>query len=362
MKLKELSLRQFRNLHNVKLGFSEHINVFYGENGQGKTNLIEAIVFLSSARSFRVRNDKVLIQDNFEFGRIEAEMLSNGQDYSLLAVISQEGKYFEVNQQAIARLSDFIGYCNVVLFNPDDLNLFTTSPGVRRREFDYELGKLSKTYLQDLNRAQHLLKERNSYLKENEIDDLYLEILTNNLIDVSVSVMTSRNEFIAALNPVVNEYFKIISGMDIDISLQYESAVNLKENHFREELSRIYASSLQRDRQFGMTHRGFHREDIIFYMNGKPVSDVASQGQRRLIILAYKIALTKLIASLSGQYPILCLDDLFSELDAQRRYQVLKALPEDMQVFISTTDLSFLETNKPLRILEIKNGEVYQGG
>ncbi len=362
MKLQTLSLRQFRNLNDVNLSFSNHINVFYGDNGQGKTNLIESIVFLSSARSFRVRNDRVLIEHDENFARIEAKMDAKGKDYDLLAVISEDGKYFEVNQVSMARLSEFIGYCNVVLFNPDDLNLFITSPGVRRREFDYELGKISPEYLKKLNRAQHLLKERNSYLKEENIDELYLDILTQKLIEVSAEVIEYRKKFVDALNPHLEEYFAMISKMDEKVGMQYQSAIDLEQEDFIQSLEDIFSSSLQRDRKFGMTHRGFHREDILFIMDDQAVSELASQGQRRLIVLAYKMALTKLIHELSGEYPILCLDDLFSELDEQRRYEVLKVLPDEMQVFISTTDLSFLQTEKSLRVFEIENGKVYQGG
>lgn len=362
MKLETLTLRQFRNLHDVSLSFSDHINVFYGDNGQGKTNLIESIVFLSLARSFRVRNDQALIENGRSFARITSTLKTKSKNYDLVAVVSDEGKYFEVNKTSIPLLSEFIGYCNVVLFSPDDLNLFTASPSVRRREFDYELGKISPDYLKQLNRAQHLLRERNSYLKEDVIDEVYLELLTKKLIEVSAKIIETRRTFIEALNPYLAYYFEKISHMPEEITMQYDSCIDLSNDDYVNALEELFSSSLARDRKFGLTHRGFHREDVLFLMHDQPVSELASQGQRRLIVLAYKLALTNLIKDRTKEYPILCLDDLFSELDEKRRYQVLQALPSTMQVFISTTDLTFLDSKKSLNVFKIENGKVYQGG
>lgn len=169
MRISSIKLRQFRNISSLELNFDKNLNVFIGDNGQGKTNFIESIVYLSSGRSFRLQNDLGLIKANSKFAEVSADITKKSENTHLRAVISEEGKYFQVNHQSLGLMSDFIGNLNVVLFNPDDLQFFSSTPRKRRREIDFELGKISKKYMDHLSLASKLLSERNAYLKTNNI-------------------------------------------------------------------------------------------------------------------------------------------------------------------------------------------------
>ena len=357
MKINSVQLRQFRNLGNVDLKFNKNINVFIGNNGQGKTNFIEALVFLSSGRSFRLQNDINLVQSEKEFAEIKAELLKKQNSINLRAVISYMGKYFQVDQQSIPLMSDFIGYCNVVLFNPDDLQFFTSTPSRRRREIDFELGKISKKYMTHLSLATKLLSERNAYLKTSSLDQDYLQIISDQLVGESKYVIRLRDALVKKLEPMINEKFQYLSESESKIEIEYKSSISDIEN-IKNELHKKMESSLQRDLDFKMTHVGIHRDDYIFKMNGMPVSNVASQGQKRMIILAYKLALVDLINTSEKEYPILCLDDLFSELDKTRRKRVLMALNENLQVFITSTDKQFIDITDEVAVFNVIEGEI----
>ena len=339
------------------MNFEKNINVFIGNNGQGKTNFIEALVYLSSGRSFRLQHDINLVQKDKEFAEINAELFKQQKTINLRTVISDQGKYFQIEQQSVPLMSDFIGYCNVVLFNPDDLQFFTSTPGKRRREIDFELGKISKKYMKHLSLASKLLSERNAYLKTSSIDYDYLNIITTQLIQESKYVIRLRDALVKKLEPMINEKYQYLSESNSKIEIEYKSSIS-SIDAIEEELSAKMKSSLQRDLDFKMTHVGIHRDDYIFKMNDMPVSNIASQGQKRMIILAYKLALVDLIHSSEKEYPILCLDDLFSELDKTRRKRVLEVLNKQLQVFITSTDKEFIDVTEDVTVFNVIEGKI----
>lgn len=359
MKINNLTLRNFRNIAETNLSFSDHLNIFYGDNGQGKTNIVESIVYLSSARSFRVNDDKNLVRINQLFAEVKGTIINEKKSKILRSVISEQGKYFEVDHQNLNLMSDFIGHCNVVLFNPDDLNFFSASPKFRRREIDYEIGKMSKKYLTNLTLANKYLKERNAYLKNSQVDLDYLEVITIKLVEVSYEIMSIRSVFVDRISPLVNAYYQKLSGKSIPLSLHYESLL-AKDNFTQEALLNIYKNNVQRDLDFKSTNQGFQREDFIFKIGDVLVSNVASQGQKRMIMIAYKLAVIDLFYKRTRSFPIFCLDDLFSELDEEKRDRVLNLLPESMQVFITTTDLSFVESKKNKTVFKVIEGNVFK--
>ncbi|WP_415696361.1 DNA replication/repair protein RecF [Erysipelothrix inopinata] len=356
MRIDAVELKTFRNIAHLKLSFDDNLIIFVGDNGQGKTNIIESFVYLASGRSFRTAKDHHLIQRNAEFSKIDAHVLKDNKVNQLQVVLSEFGKYMTVNQRSLKKASEFLGHCNIVLFAPDDLNFFIDSPKNRRKNIDYELGKLSRHYLDYLSKVNHIISERNSYLKTNSVDEDFLDILTDNLILNSIPIIEQRKRFCESLNPLIAKYYKLFSESDDTIRLNYESQFNKGESLDATYLKQKYNDSIRRDRQFGLTHVGVHRDDFVFEINDVVVSQVASQGQKRMIMLAYKFAIIELVKDLIGEYPILCLDDLFSELDMTRRRLVLDTLPDAMQVFITTTDTSFVQTRKKHVIYRIKDG------
>lgn len=354
MKIKKLKLNNFRNAAEVQFEFDSHLNIFVGDNGQGKTNILESIVYLSSGRSFRVNQDSFLIQNEQDFAVIEA-ILEN--DDALRIVLSDRGKYLTHNQKVIEKLSDFIGLCNVVLFHPDDLQFFTQSPKKRRREIDYELGKNSHQYLKQLSEVNHLISDRNAFLKSEALDDVYLEVIDTQLIENSVSIIKQRKLFVENLSIKTNQYFRKMVNDFSEVTLEYQAPIDLQQSDYHEAFKKRMLDSLRRDKEFKQTHVGIHRDDYIFKVDGVPIINVLSQGQRRLLMIAFKLAVIDWLIKENDIYPIFCMDDLFSELDQEKRQLVLSLLDPKLQVFITTTDLKFIETKKDKFVFNIRKGE-----
>lgn len=354
MKIHNLRLRQFRNLNKISLEFHKGLNIIVGDNGQGKTNLVESLVFLSSGRSFRVSDDQLLIQRDESFASIDAQLDSSNH---LRVVISDKGKHMQINKNVIRRLSDFMGQCNVVLFSPDDLNFISDTPRRRRHDIDLELGKISSQYINDLSSYNKVLSERNAHLKSFSIDEDYLEILTQQLIKNEIPIIQTRSKFTKDIISYINKTYRLLTESNDSVSLEYKSPLS-NDGDLEEGLRHRMKESLQRDIDTRMTNVGIHRDDFIFKINDEPVLHVASQGQRRMLMIAYKLALITLIHEQQAYYPILCLDDLFSELDSGRRENVLKMLPEAMQVFITTTDIDFIKTDREHFVFEVVDGAV----
>lgn len=354
MLIKNLVLQQFRNFSKADLHFTKAITVFVGNNGQGKTNLVESLVFLATGRSFRVRDDSVLIQHKQVVATIDA-VLESGKH--LKVAISSKGKHMVVNGGAVSKVSDFIGHCNVILFAPDDLSFFTDSKRRRRHDIDLELGKISKGYLKLLGDYNKMLSERNALLKQPQWDLVYMDLVTNSLIDKMLPIIKQRLTFSQRLEPHINKIYRFLTQDTSEIKIIYNGPLN-DSSYTHGNLKLRFDASLERDKHLKASQIGIHRDDFTFMMDGNPINEVASQGQRRMIMLAYKLAVLFLVKEKTGSYPILCLDDLFSELDKVRRQRVLKLLPEAVQVFITTTDISFIETNRDIQIVHVNNGEI----
>lgn len=356
MKIKNIQIRDYRNIHSEDISLYPCLNIFVGKNAQGKTNLVEAIVFLSLGRSFRTQDIAYLIKKDEMFSKIVALIETKEKEYRLEVVLNDNNKFFTVNRNSVKKLSDFIGICNVVLFQPEDVNFFSHSPNRRRKNLDFELGKFSKTYMQELSLFHDLLSQRNSYLKQSVIDDDYLNILTNKLIESSWPLFIKRRKLCELLEIKINKYYQVLTLKKDKIQLEYKTVIKEDLESLRVKMQ----DSLTKDKEYRITHVGIHRDDYIFKINGEPIGDVASQGQRRLIMLAFKLAMVDVIKDVTHEYPILCLDDLFSELDMDKRATVLELLPQDLQVFITTTDLGFVKTDKKMKVFKFESGSIIE--
>lgn len=357
MKINHLSLKQFRNIEVMEAKFHPNLNVFIGDNGQGKTNVIEAIALLSLGHSFRVSDDKVLIQNNCDFAKITAEFEAKGQIQKLDMVVSSKGKYIVHNNQVLPRLSDLIGLSNVIVFSPEDLNFFTNSPRFRRAELDYEIGKLSKDYMVDLTSHRRLLQERNALLKSDGVNMDLLAVIDDQMSDVSLRIIEFRSKFVKLLSTTSSSLYQFLSESTDLIHLDYKTFID-PDNMSKEAILEKVQSSLKRDLDFKTSHVGIHRDDYVYTINEDLVIHRASQGQRRLIMLAYKFALVQIIERKLASSPIICLDDLFSELDAKRRSMIFKLFSKEQQVFITTTDRNFIESHNDKHVYTVIKGIV----
>ena len=360
MWIKELKLKNYRNYREIKAQFSSGLNIFIGKNAQGKTNFLEAIYFLSLTRSHRTRFDKELIRFNKREALISGYIQRSDAKIPLEISLSDRGRVTKVNHLKQAKLSDYVGTMTVVLFAPEDLQLVKGAPSLRRKFMDIDLGQIKPVYLSDLSHYNHVLKQRNTYLKTAEkIDSDFLAVLNEQLADYGSRVIGHRSAFIRDLEKEADKHHQIISNDLERLHIHYSSSVPYTDYS---ETYKEFIKQLQKKQARDMikknTSVGPHRDDLEFFINDIN-ADFGSQGQHRSLILSLKLAEIELIKAVTGDYPILLLDDVMSELDSQRQTKLLQGIKENVQTFITTTSLEHL-TNLPdnLKIFMIDQGQI----
>ncbi|WP_181350769.1 DNA replication/repair protein RecF [Thalassobacillus sp. CUG 92003] len=351
MHISELSLRSFRNYNDLSLTFDDQINVIIGDNAQGKTNLMEAIYLLAFSRSHRTPRDKELIQWDKEYAKIKGSIIKRNRRFPLEIIISNKGKKAKLNHIEQKRLSDYIGAMNVVMFAPEDLNLVKGSPQVRRRFIDMEIGQVQPAYVYHLAQYQKVLKQRNSLLKDlqrkPEADRTMLAVLTDQLIEHGALIVERRFRFLQLLRKWAAPIHEGISRQLEALEITYDASVKVSEDMDLETIVPIYQEKFTdietKEVERGTTLAGPHRDDLMFFVNGKDVQTYGSQGQQRTTALSLKLAEIELIKSEVGEYPILLLDDVLSELDDFRRSHLLHTIQGKVQTFVSTTSVEGIE-------------------
>lgn len=359
MYLENIALQNFRNYESQELSFSPSINVLIGENAQGKTNLIESIYFLAMSRSHRTARDRELIRWDSDFAKVNGKLKKKSHSVPMEIILSKRGKIAKLNHLEQKKLSNYIGQLNVILFAPEDLSLVKGSPSVRRKFIDMELGQMNKIYLYHLAQYQQILKQRNQFLKQakydSKYDKIYLEVLTEQLAAEGAEVLFYRFQFIEKLNDWAEKVQTDISNGKETLKIRYKTTSEITKELTVEEifdrLKGIYKDSTQQEIEQGTTTTGPHRDDLIFYVNDKNVQTYGSQGQQRTTALSLKLAEIELMNEITGEYPILLLDDVLSELDDNRQTHLLNSIQDKVQTFITTTSLDGVQMellNDPL--------------
>ncbi len=338
MRIETLKLRNFRNYENLEIAFDPKLNVISGRNAQGKTNLLESIVYLSLTRSHRILNEKKLIREEMPFAEIRCTFQSGEENKELGAVIHPHGKTLLVNRYPVKKSSDFIGLLNVVIFSPDDLYLFNDMPKERRKVMNQEITKISSRYLLSLNRYQNFLRERNSLLKNHSVDETYLDILDEQMAAEQMMIIEMRRAFIQKINHQIGDLYRQLAEDDINVSIHYKCCID-EEECTMETLQNMYRMCRSRDLENHVSTSGIHREDMIFRIDDKDLTQTASQGQKRMVMLAFKMALLKYIRSETGKSPVLLLDDVLSELDLSRQKKLLEMVNDTYQCIITATEI-----------------------
>ena len=335
MYIQELYLNNFRNYENQKIELNKNINVIYGNNAQGKTNIIESIFLCSYGKSFRAKKDKELIR--FDNDNANIELLFKKNDRSgKIEVDINEKKTFYFNEIKQNRISDIIGKINVVIFTPDDIDIIKDGPIRRRKFIDMFISSLRPNYIHLLNTYNKALEQRNNYLRQIKLENKNQEMLDVwdvQLAEYSYKIYKYRKQFIEKISDKAKDFHKMItkSGKD-DIKIKYIS--NSKEEKlFLENLKKTRMLDIRR----GYTATGIHRDDFIVYINERPVSIFGSQGQQRTIVLTLKLCELQIIKDEINDSPILLLDDFMSELDENRRNNFFEII-KDNQVIITCTD------------------------
>ncbi|MFC0525946.1 DNA replication/repair protein RecF [Pontibacillus salicampi] len=368
MHIEEIALKQYRNYKDLHLQFDDKVNVIIGENAQGKTNLMEAIYVLAFSKSHRTPRDKELIMWDEEYGKIKGNVFKRKRKFPLEIVVSNKGKKAKLNHLEQKRLSDYIGALNVVMFAPEDLNLVKGSPQVRRRFIDMEIGQIQPAYIYHLGQYQKILKQRNHLLKEHQRKDkkdrTMLQVLTEQLIEHAATIVERRFKFLHLLRQWALPIHDGISRHLEELEIAYDASLDVSEGMDLSTMVKVFQDKFrdveQKEIERGTTLVGPHRDDLIFYVNGKDVQTYGSQGQQRTTALSLKLAEIELIHSEVGEYPILLLDDVLSELDDYRQSHLLHTIQGKVQTFVSTTSVEGIEheTLQQADIFYVTEGQV----
>ena len=353
MLITNLKLINFRNYEELNLNFNKKINIFYGNNAQGKTNIIESIFLCAIGKSFRTNKDKELIQFNKNFLNIEINYEKIDRDGKIKIEISDK-KNIYLNGVKNKKLSELVGKINVVLFTPDDINILKNGPKMRRRFLDIMISQLRPNYIYCMNMYLKNLEQRNAYLKQIKIEGKNPELLdlwNQELAEYGEKIFNYRKEFIEKIKNKINNIHEKITNNNEKIEIKYISDFSTKENFY---------NSLKQNEKIdiirGATSKGIHKDDFVVDLNEKSVNVYGSQGQNRTVVLSLKMAELQVIKDEIGENPILLLDDYMSELDEERRNNFLKNIG-NTQVFVTCTDKINIE-NVDYSLFNIKNGSV----
>ena len=325
-----------------------------------KENILESIYFLALTRSHRTRNDKDLVYFKSTDFKVSGLLQRETGPLSLEISLTPKGRITKVNHLKQAKLSNYIGHMNVVLFAPEDLQLIKGAPAGRRKFIDIELGQMKPIYLSDLSQYHHVLKQRNSYLRNSEkIDETFLDVLDSQLASFGSRVIHHRLDFIQKLEAKSKEKHALLSNNKEDLTIQYQSTVFSEEiDDLEEQFFRMLEKNRQKDLFRKTTSIGPHRDDLIFFIN-EMNANFGSQGQHRSVVLSLKLAEIELMEEITREKPILLLDDVMSELDNYRQLQLLETISNSIQTFITTTTLDHLkELPEELKIFTIQSGQI----
>ncbi|WP_415640039.1 DNA replication/repair protein RecF [Paenibacillus sediminis] len=349
-----MSMEHYRNYEGLNLADFGNVNLFIGQNAQGKTNLLEAILVLALTKSHRTNKDKELIQFENDAAHLSMHVDKKYGPVQLDLRISNQGKKAKINGLEQRKLSDFIGTLNVVMFAPEDLEIVKGTPGVRRRFLDMEIGQVQPSYLYHLQQYQKVLLQRNNMLKQAwngaAGQETMLEIWNEQLAGHGVKIIKKRKQFIKKLQNWAETIHQGITNGRESLQLSYIPSFGEAEeedetvllDQFMIKLSQMKEQEIRR----GMTLTGPHRDDLAFYINDKEVQTYGSQGQQRTTALSLKLAEIELIHEEIGEYPVLLLDDVLSELDPYRQTQLIETFQSKVQTFITATGIESINASK----------------
>lgn len=353
MLITNLKLQNFRNYNKLNINFNNNINILYGDNAQGKTNILESIFISSIGKSFRTNKDKELIKFGEQFSKIEVDFSKSDRTGKVKIEISDKKNIF-VNGIKIKKLSELLGVIHIVMFTPDDINILKNGPAQRRRFLDIFIGQLRPNYIYNLNMYLKTLEQRNNYLKQIKMENKseeFLEIWDEKLAEYAEKVFEYRFEFIEKIKEKIKDVHNIITENNEIIKIIYNSDFDNKENFIKK-----LKNNRKLDIMKGYTTKGVHKDDFDMYINNQLINVYGSQGQHRTAILSLKMSELKVVHDEIGENPILLLDDFMSELDEKRRNNFLKNI-NDTQVLITCTEKINIE-NLDYNVYNIKSGQI----
>ena len=357
MILKSVALSHFRNYDDLYMEFDKGTNILYGDNAQGKTNVLESIYVSGTTKSHKGSKDRELIQFGQEESHIQTVVEKGGLDYQIdMHLKKNKSKGIAINRIPIKKASELFGILNIVFFSPEDLNIIKNGPSERRRFLDVELCQLDKIYLYNLTKYNKILNQRNRLLKDINFKPELLDTLAvwdMQLVEYGKKIIQTRKEFVEELNAIVYEIHKKISGNKEELVLKYEPDV------IAENMEAQLEKCKEKDLRFGQTSVGPHRDDLCFMIKEIDVRKYGSQGQQRSCALSLKLSEIELVKKSIKETPILILDDVLSELDSNRQNFLLNSI-HDIQTIITCTGLDEFVRNRfeINKIFKVVNGTI----
>ena len=359
MILQQLSIINFKNIAQADLSFSDNINCFLGNNGMGKSNLLDAIYYLSFCKSFTHVVDSQNIRHGEEFFMLQGVYERNEMPEVLSCGIRRrQKKSFKRNKKEYSRLSDHIGFAPLVMVSPDDITLIQGGSEERRRFIDMVISQWDKPYLDTLIRYNKALEQRNTLLRQEVSDPMLYEIWEEQMAHAASIIYDTRNRFLNEFIPVFNRFYNLISNGHEQIGLSYRS--HMSEDNLLQQL----ADTRHRDLILGYTTKGIHRDDMEMTLDEYPMKRIGSQGQCKTYLIALKLAQYDFLAHNGNTTPILLLDDLFDKLDSERVERIMQLVSSDIfgQIFITDTNREYLDrivrrTTAQHSLYSVSNGE-----
>lgn len=357
MIIKSIELSNFRNYESLNIQFCDGTNILYGDNAQGKTNILEAAYLSGTTKSHKSIKDKEMIRFHCEDAHIRTIVEKNDKEYQIDMHLRAHGsKGVAINKVPIKKASELFGILNIVFFSPEDLNIIKEGPAERRRFLDLELCQLDKLYLSDLTKYNKILNQRNKLLKDISFRPDLIETLSvwdTQLVETGKRIIQRRKIFIEELNEIIGNIHSNISGGKEHLILKYEP--NIEDIFFGDELIK----AKQKDLKLCQTTVGPHRDDMLFSVNDIDIRKYGSQGQQRTSALSLKLSEIEIVKKSIHSTPVLLLDDVLSELDSNRQNYLLNSIG-DIQTIITCTGLEEFVKNRfeINKVFKIVNGKV----
>ena len=358
MQITELKLKNFRNYENLSLCPDPGVNLFFGRNGSGKTNLLEAVHYAALGRSHRISNDANVVRYG-EAGALSTVGVSTALGQREIAVRFHPGemqkKEILIDGKKIQKFSDMMGCLRCVIFSPEDLGLIREGPSVRRRYLDMMISQISRRYFIALQQYRTGLDQRNAILRNLRTDPSavksLLGVFEEAIAEPAAEIIRERRRVISLLSEIAGETYCRISGTEEQLRIAYHSSVR-EEDHIAESLCRILRENREDDIRLGMTSVGPHRDDLILTLDRNLMKQFSSQGQVRTAALSMKLSQMKILTDDSGEEPVLLLDDVMSELDRKRRASLINEI-RSFQTFITCADREDVDCEKVSRIWQV---------
>ena len=369
MRINHLTLKNYRNYDFLDIDLSPGVNIFVGDNAQGKSNILESIFVLALTKSYINIKDQNLMKDGSDFSVVRGLCSSKDGNFQLDVLFGKCEKKVKHNSFEVKKYSEYISILKVLIFSPYNVNFVKDGPNSRRKAINIVISQSSVKYTRVLQKYGAFLKKRNQYLKNIDLsfdyNKYYFDILNDNYCSLTVDIAFMRNDFIKKVNQYLADIYFEITGYK-NLKLVYVCNFKIQEDKVQtvREFKKLLIDNLEREKKYKVTLFGVHRDDFSFLLDGKELSIYGSQGQIRAAMLALKLAEVLIFKEIDGDNPILLLDDVFSELDVEKRNRIIKYILNDVQTIITTTDIDLIDSDlvSKSKIFNVCNGTMVADG